>query len=70
VPSRKGLAFDYLLAGDGVYIAAGNGLLDVRVPIARCNVRGLPRVYPACNLNHGRLPVLIWDAIAWAAHVG
>ena len=29
---------------------------DVRVPVAVCTVRGLPLVYPACNLKHGRLP--------------
>lgn len=70
VPSQQGLAFDYLLAGDGVYLVAGNDALDVRVPIAGCNVRGLPPVYPSCTLKHGRLPQWIWDAIVWAVHVG
>jgi len=70
VPTRQGLAFDYLLAGDGVYLVAENDDLDVRVPVAGCRVRGLPLVYPACNLKHGRLPRWIWDAIVWTAHVG
>ena len=70
VPTRQGLAFDYLLAGDGVYLVAGNDALDVRVPIAGCSVRGLPLVYPSCTLKHGRLPQWIWDAIVWAVHVG
>ncbi len=70
VPPRQGLAFDYLLAGDGVFLVAENDDLQVRVPIAGCSVRGLPLVYPACNLTHGRLPQWIWDAIVWAAHVG
>src|SRR5688500_12580101 len=70
VPFRKGLAFDYLLAGDGVHLLANNDALDVRVPIAGCNVRGLAPVYPACNLKHGRLPQLVWDGIVWAGHVG
>ena len=56
VPFRKGLAFDYLLAGDGVYLVADNADLAVRVPIADCEVRGLPPVYPSCNLKHGRFP--------------
>jgi hypothetical protein len=56
VPTRQGLAFDYLLAGDGIYLVAENDDLQVRVPIAGCSVRGLPPVYPACNLKHGRLP--------------
>jgi len=70
VPTRQGLAFDYLLAGDGVYLVAENDDLEVRVPVAGCHVRGLPLVYPACNLKHGPLPRWIWDAIVWAAHVG
>ena len=70
VPFRKGLAFDYLLAGDGVYLVADNADLAVRVPIAGCEIRGLPLVYPSCNLKHGRFPGWIWDAIVWAAHVG
>ena len=70
VPFRKGLAFDYLLAGDGVYLVADNNALEVRVPITACQVRGLPSVYPSCNLKRGRIPGWIWDAIVWAAHVG
>ena len=70
VPFRKGLAFDYLLAGDGLYLVAANEDLEVRVPIAQCQVRGLPPVYPSCTLKHGRIPGWIWDAIVWAAHVG
>jgi hypothetical protein len=70
VPFRKGMAFDYLLAGDGVYLLASNDALEVRVPIASCSVRGLPPAYPACSLRHGRLPQWSWDGIVWAAHVG
>ena len=70
VPFRQGLAFDYLLAGDGLYLVADNEHLAARVPIADCQVRGLPLVYPSCNLKHGRIPGWIWDAIVWAAHVG
>ena len=60
VPARSGLAYDYILAGDGLFLAAENDLLTVRVPVARCTVRGLPPVYPACTLMHGRLPVHLW----------
>jgi PRTRC genetic system protein A len=70
VPLRQGLAFDYVLAGDGVFLVAENDDLHVRVPVAGGTVRGLPLVYSACNLRHGRLPQWVWDAIVWAAHVG
>jgi PRTRC genetic system protein A len=71
VPRRSGLAYDYLLAGDGVYVLAENQHLDVRVPVARCTVRGLAAVHAAWALKHGPVPVSIWnslvaDATAWA----
>ena len=61
VPPRSGLAYDYVLAGDGLYLAAENAHLALRVPVARCAVRGLPAVHAACSLAHGRLPVRLWD---------
>lgn len=60
LPARRGLAYDYILAGDGLFLAADNDLLHVRVPVARCTVRGLPPVYPSCTLTRGRLPVRLW----------
>jgi len=56
LPRRSGLAFDYVLGGDGLFVVAANPWLDLRVPVARCTVRGLPPVYTACTLPHDRLP--------------
>jgi PRTRC genetic system protein A len=67
VPARSGLAYDYVLSGDGVYVAAENEHLDVRVPVARCLVRGLPAVHGRCALAHGRLPVTIWNDLVRTA---
>jgi PRTRC genetic system protein A len=64
VPRRRGLAYDYVLAGDGLFLAAETNLLSVRVPVARCAVRGLEPVYPACTLAHGRLPARLWHEMA------
>lgn len=71
LPSRSGMAYDYVLGGDGLYVAAANEHLDVRVPVARCAVRGLPPIHAACTLKHGRVPAPIWhglvaDARTWA----
>lgn len=63
LPPRCGLAYDYVLAGDGLYVVAANRYLDVRVPVAHARVRGLPPLYPACSLRAGRLPHVIWDQI-------
>lgn len=63
LPPRRGLAYDYVLAGDGLYLVAENRYLDVRVPVAAATVRGLPPIYPAFTLRPGRLPQAIWELI-------
>ena len=55
-PPRRGRAYDYVMAGDGLYVAAENRALEARVPIARATVRGLPPLYPSVGLPAGRLP--------------
>lgn len=67
VPPRSGLGYDYVLAGDGLYLATGNRYLDVRVPVASAIVRGLPPVYPSFTLRTGRLSAVLWDQIVEAA---
>src|SRR4051812_35249057 len=64
VPARSGLAFDYLLAADGLFVATESNLLAVRLPVARCRLGG-DRIAPvgaACELRHGRLPRAVWTA--------
>ena len=63
LPSRSGQAYDYVLAGDGLYLSTANEWLELRVPVARCSVRGLQPIYAACTLRQGRLPMTIWDEI-------
>ena len=60
LPHRSGLAYDYVLAGDGLFLAAENAQLALRVPVARCAVRGLPPIHATCVLAHGRLPAHLW----------
>src|SRR5438105_1634100 len=64
VPARHGLAFDYILAADGLFVATESDLLAVRLPVAHCHLRG-DRIAPvgaACELRHGRLPHAVWTA--------
>lgn len=69
LPPRSGLAYDYVLARDGLYVVAGNAHLAVRVPVARCLVRGLAPVHAACTLRHGRLPAALWDEVVRVARL-
>jgi hypothetical protein len=63
MPAPSGGAYDYVLAGDGLFLCASNVDLDVRIPVASCAVRGLPPLYPACTLKQGRVPQSIWDEL-------
>ena len=67
LPSRCGLAYDYVLAGDGLYLVTQNRYLAVRIPIASALVRGLPPIYPFFALKTGPLPQEIWDYIVSVA---
>jgi PRTRC genetic system protein A len=49
-----------VLAGDGLFVAAENRWLQLRLPIAKCTVRGLSKIYSACTLVQGRLPAELW----------
>ncbi len=69
LPSRQGQAYDYVLAGDGLYLTAENRYLEVRVPVATVPVRGLVPIYPCCTLRAGRLPSGLWDGIVAAARL-
>jgi PRTRC genetic system protein A len=63
LPAPSGLAYDYILAGDGVFVASANSLLEVRIPVAGAVIRGLHPAYALCTLVHGRIPEHISDAL-------
>lgn len=69
VPAPVGLAYDYLLGGDGLYVAAHNRYLEARVPVARARVRGLPPLGAAFALRTGRLCQGIWQRLVAEATV-
>jgi PRTRC genetic system protein A len=66
-PPRSGLIYDYLIAGDGVWLAAENAALRIRAPVAPAAIRGLPPIGGRCELRHGRLPAALWSACVAAA---
>ncbi|MEJ7735776.1 MAG: hypothetical protein WKG00_42125, partial [Polyangiaceae bacterium] len=61
VPPRVGRSWDIITAGDGVWLAADNPALSLRVPVAPCQIRGLAPLGPACALRHGPVPQACWD---------
>ncbi len=69
LPPRRGAAYDYVLAGDGLFVATENRCLAVRVPVADATVRGLLPVYAAFTLQTGRLPWYLWKHIVAVAQI-
>lgn len=62
---RPGLAYDYVFAGNGVFIQSANRLLTARFPIATARIAGLPPIGPELTLHHGPMPAAI---LAQAIH--
>jgi hypothetical protein len=62
VEGEIGSAYNYILAGDGLYIQAENPHLWARQSIAPAVVRGLPGVgHNSFTIKHGRIPQRFWD---------
>jgi PRTRC genetic system protein A len=63
-PPRRGLLYDYVVAGDGLWLAAENDRLRARVPVAPATVRGLPPLGAAFELVGGPVPAPLWEGVA------
>jgi PRTRC genetic system protein A len=56
-----GIYYDYILAGNGVFIRAENHLIKATVNIVEASVRGIPPLQQSMKLSHGRIPRRIYD---------
>lgn len=70
VPERRGTLFDYVLAGDGVWLQTENERLWARVPVATGSVRGLEPLGGVLELEHGRIPQRVWEEAVQLLYVG
>ena len=52
-----GEAYTYAMAGNGLFLEAGNGLLRARILLAGAVVRGLAPLESFLELRHGPIPV-------------
>ena len=58
---EPGLFYDYILAGNGLFIRATSPLLQATVQIAESRVRGLPPLEGKVVLPKGRIPRYLFD---------
>lgn len=57
----RGLFYNYVLAGNGVFLEAENAHIRARVWVAPAEVRGLPPLEEMVELCHGRIPRRLYD---------
>jgi hypothetical protein len=55
IPLPDGRPYDYLLAGNGLFIRAATRFWNGRLPVASFIVRGLPPLPPSFHLKTARL---------------
>ena len=52
----QGVGYDYVLGSGGLYVQSRSADLTARIPVARCEVRGLAPVAEKVELTHGPIP--------------
>jgi hypothetical protein len=63
LPPFRGGLFEYILAANGLFVRAERPELRALIPAAACELRGLQRVEPACELRVPRVPVGLVSAM-------
>lgn len=63
LPVNDALAYQYILAGDGLFIRAETRFFEALLPIASCTVRGLTPLHHHFQLKVPRIPAHLLDTI-------
>ncbi len=58
---EPGIYYNYILAGNGLFIQARSPLLEATIPVTYASVRGLPSLERRVELPKGRVPRHIYD---------
>ncbi len=63
LPANNALAYQYILAGNGLFIRTETGFFEAILPIAACTVRGLEPLRHSFRLKVARIPARLLDTI-------
>jgi PRTRC genetic system protein A len=63
LPTSDALAYQYILAGNGVFVRAKTRFFSALLPAATCTVRGLPLLRAHFQLLVPRIPAQLLDTI-------
>ena len=63
---QEGSGYDYLTAGNGVFVECSNHLMAARVQLAHAEVRGLAPAHEALDLKAGPIPSHLFEmGLSW-----
>ena len=63
---RRGAGYNYILAGNGVFVQAENGLIRACIQAGSASVRGLAPIREYIELRNGPVPAsLVREGIGW-----
>ena len=66
VRGAQGVGYDYVIAGNGVFVQAESADLTARVQLAKCSIRGLKPTAAKIHLPQGKIPMGILEmGIHW-----
>ncbi|NHZ72837.1 MAG: hypothetical protein GWP17_07115, partial [Aquificales bacterium] len=68
LPANDALAYQYILAGNGVFMRAETRFFEAHIPIMHCQVRGLEKLEPYFRLKVPRIPEQLLTHILADAH--
>src|SRR5690606_9704267 len=68
LPPLDALAYQYILAGSGVFIRSETHCFEALLPITPCTVRGLPLLHHHFRLKVPRIPERLLHTILTDAH--
>jgi PRTRC genetic system protein A len=58
---ERGIFYDYILAGNGVFVRAENPLIKATVAVSEATIRGLQPLQEGVELKQGRIPQHLYD---------
>lgn len=63
LPANDALAYQYVMAGNGIFVRAETHFFDVLLPVVRCTVRGLMPLPPDFRLKVSQIPTSLLGSV-------
>src|SRR3990167_7555920 len=67
LPPQAALGYEYLVAGNGLFVRADDDRMEALIPVADCRLHGLADLTPFARLKVPRIPARWLDAILVSA---